>query len=63
MNGAVANTDIARPRCSGGKRSATTPPEFVRGEDPKVPDKNLKTKREAIERHPADPPTNATTSE
>jgi hypothetical protein len=44
MNGAVAKMDIATPRWAGGKRSAMTPPELVRGEEPKVPDRNLKTK-------------------
>src|SRR5258705_9151863 len=60
MNGAVAKMDRATPRWAGGKRSAMTPPELVRGEEPKVPDRNLKTKSDAIDLQPAEAATNAT---
>ncbi|KAI4085888.1 MAG: hypothetical protein LQ344_008048, partial [Seirophora lacunosa] len=42
QNGAAAKIDIARPRCDAGNMSAITPPEFVRGEDPKAPAKKRK---------------------
>ena len=42
MNGAAANTDMARPRCEAENISAMTPPAFVRGDEPKAPAKNLR---------------------
>lgn len=41
IKGAMANTLIARPLSSPVNRSATTPPAFVNGDDPKAPERNL----------------------
>jgi hypothetical protein len=56
MNVAVAKMDIARPRWDGEKRSAITPPVLVKGEAPKVPARNLNTRKEAIFLSPAEAP-------
>jgi hypothetical protein len=41
MKGAIAKILIATPLSSPENISATTPPAFVKGDDPKEPAKNL----------------------
>jgi hypothetical protein len=59
IKGAVAKMDEAKPRRESGKRSAITPPAFVRGDAPKVPDRKRKTSRDAMLLQPAVAPTKA----
>ena len=45
MKGATEKMLIARPRSLAENKSATTPPAFVSGEDPKAPPKNRRMRR------------------
>lgn len=57
--GAAAKSVMARPLSLAAKVSAMTPPEFVRGEDPKAPAKKRKMMSVQIFCAPAAPALNA----